>query len=97
VTLKKLVYTCDAASKMDTTGIITSFEDKENFAPGKKMELPVILLDARKERTYYSMSMVNNLFTYSILIITNTQTCTHTRTHTQSKSKAFGSHAKHSH
>ena len=39
VTLKKLVYTCDAASKMDTTGTITSFEDKENFAPGKKMDL----------------------------------------------------------
>ncbi|XP_065902962.1 uncharacterized protein [Dysidea avara] len=38
-TLKKLVYTCDAASKMDTTGTITSFEDKENFAPGKKMDL----------------------------------------------------------
>ena len=38
-TLKKLVYTCDAASKMDTTGTITSFEDKEIFAPGKKMDL----------------------------------------------------------
>ena len=37
--LKKLVYTCDAASKMDTTGTITSFEDKDNFAPGKKMDL----------------------------------------------------------
>ena len=36
--------------------------------------LLVILLDAKKERTYYSMSMVNNLFTYSMLIITNTHT-----------------------
>jgi len=39
-TLKKIVYTCDAASKMDTTTTtVTSYEDKENFAPGKKIDL----------------------------------------------------------
>ena len=40
-TLKKLAYTCDAACKMDTTvcSELDSFDDKENFAPGKKMDL----------------------------------------------------------
>ena len=36
-TLMKLVYTCDGASKMET--VTTSFEVKENIAPGKKMDL----------------------------------------------------------
>ena len=55
-TLMKLVYTCDGASKMET--MTTSFEVKENVAPGKKMDLQLLqltLLDASKERTYYSM------------------------------------------
>ena len=38
-TLKKLLYTCNAASTLQSTNVDTSFEDKENFAPGKKMEL----------------------------------------------------------
>ena len=37
-TLTKLIYTCDGASKMEAT-TAPSFEDKENFAPGKKMDL----------------------------------------------------------
>ena len=36
-TLMKLIYTCDGASKMET--VTTSFEVKENIAPGKKMDL----------------------------------------------------------
>ena len=36
-TLTKLIYTCDGASKMET--VTTSFKNKENIAPGKKMDL----------------------------------------------------------
>ena len=102
-TLMKLVYTCDAASKMDTTGTIASFEDKEILLLKRKwifnhnLLLPVILLDARKERTCYSMSMINfYLHTVCLYIIAththtrykltnyvHTHTYTHTHTHTQ--------------
>ena len=37
-TLTKLIYTCDGSGKMEATAA-PSFEDKENFAPGKIIDL----------------------------------------------------------
>ena len=103
-TLKKLVYTCDAASKMDTTGTITSFEDKENFSPGKKMDLqPRFTVTSntpgRKKRKNV-LQYVNDQFFYLhtvclYIIATHTHTrykltnYTHTDAHTHTQHTSY--------
>ena len=67
-TLMKLVYTCDGASKMET--MTTSFEVKENVAPGKKMELQprftaTTNTPERKQRKNI-LQYVNSFFAFSI-------------------------------
>ena len=70
-TLMKLIYTCDGASKMEA--VTTSFEIKENIAPGKKMDLqPRFTATAntpgRKQRKNM-LQYVNSLFLTYIMLL----------------------------
>ena len=99
-TLKKLVYTCDAASKIKITGAVTSFEDKEYFAPGKKMDLQPRFTatsntPGRKKRKKVLQYVNNQFFLHIVCInITGTHTYTlsgtpHTRTYTQTYTTTY--------
>ena len=72
--LTKLIYTCDGVRKMETT-TAPSFEDKEKFAPGKKMNLQprfitTSTIPGRKQRKnmLQYVSSVNCAHAYIIFI-----------------------------